>query len=866
MYPHERAWSVVSTEPGSPSLPPPRHPLPPRPSYERAVRQAMYSSFGGGAPRAATAGKVQTVPLLLRRLASSKVGAALGGGRMAFRAEDGGVAAMRRFVPSAAPASPSKARPAFGLARIVSAVLCTAAMTGLLMTAAEDDQPRHGLDSLSMRLAAGGDVGTVPGTSLIAACMNRQDTLRKVLPSWAAVKGVDEVVLVDWSSSPPLADAVAEVLPGERRVRVIRVEGEAEWVLSRAYNLAAGASTRTNLLRVDCDYALEPNFLARHVLPPPTRYRSLSSDGGGTTEAEGSTTHTGATAAEEAASAAASPATAPALASGAFYSGHYGAARTENERHMNGALVVKRADLLAIGGYDERLQTYGWDDEDLYRRLVASGLAKRTIDYDTITHVPHGDRERAQASVRFVGVEIDMNALLLRTITPWSAELAAGTRTAYTVGGGRSGSHGRGKVMQRAAAVLRATRVPANLRALAPTDEVAHAWNLALGRRLHDEWEVPWDLLSTMDSSIKERLLARLVARAAASKSSAAVRPRLLVAHVQHGLGNRLRAYGSAAAHASATDRELIVVWQADAHIAANWTHLYDDSAHVVLSSFLPKWPDMKGGASWDAAWGAFSFYNYMEMDGGGAVKGQPIPNDPTKSIYFKGAYVMEPTKPELSSWQAANEAIRELKPVPAVMAAVDVHVAAGLTDRVGVHIRCKSLAADIADVPDADAEYGITATATMQRWRSAANVNTFAAEMRELVAAKPSTKFYVATDTAAAAVALRADFPGAVDNQPRECDGRDAACVVHALVDLLCLARTRQLLGSNWSSFTEAAVRLGAPEPRLAGTHFGEAPMEGKTLKKGKDASDGTVAATASTGINKEGGSITRTAVGTAK
>lgn len=791
----------------------------------------MYSNFGGGGPRSATPRQTATVPLLLRRLATSKMGAALGSGRLVPQVEGSGAGGARRFSPTATPASPSKARAASSLARIVSAVLCVAAMTWLLVTAADEDRLRRGLGGVSMRLATGGGADAADGTSLIAACRNRHDTLRKVLRSWAAVEGVDELVLVDWSSSPPLSDVVADVLPGEQRVRVIRVEGEAQWVLSRAYNLAASAATRADLLRVDCDYILSPNFSARHVLPPPPSPLPLSANEKVGAAAESSTADTGSS------SSAATSLTAPALASAAFYSGHYGAARSENERHMNGALVVKRADLLAIGGYDERLQTYGWDDEDLYGRLVASGLVKRTIDYNAIKHVPHGDQERAQASVRFVGVEIDVNSLLLRDLPPWSSALAAGARSTYTHGSGGRGGRGAGDKTQRATTVLRATRVPANLRSLTPAHAVAHAWNLALGRRLHDEWEVPWDLLSSMESSVKERLLSRLVARGAAAKSSTAARPRLLVAHVQHGLGNRLRAYGSAAAYAAATDRELIVVWQADAHISANWTHLYDDSAHVVLSSFLPKWPDMKGGASWDTAWGAFSFYNYMEMDGGGAVKGQPIPHDPAKSIYFKGAYVMEPTEPKLSTWQAANDAIRALKPVPAVTEAVDGHVAAGLTGRVGVHIRCKALAADIADVPDADAEYGITATATMQRWRSAASVDTFAAEMRALVEAEPKTRFYVATDTAAAAVALRTDFPGAIDNQRRDCDGRDAACVVHALVDLLCLARTRALLGSNWSSFTEAAVRLGAPEPRLAGTHFGVAPKEVKVLTDGTKA-----------------------------
>jgi len=495
---------------------------------------------------------------------------------------------------------------------------------------------------------------------------------------------------------------------------------------------------------------------------------------------------------------------------------------------LNGALLVRRADLLAIGGYDERVQTYGWDDEDLFRRLVAAGAAQRALDYGCLRHVPHGDRARAQAGVRFVGVEIDVNALLLEALPPWSAALAAAGRSEYAVGGGgrrrwrrpRVGGGGGGGGGGDAGE-LTATRVPADVRALTAPPAVARAWALALGRRLHDEWEVPWDLLATTPTAAKERLLGRLIARSAAA-AAGAPRPRLLVVHVQHGLGNRLRAFGSAAAYAASTGRELVVVWQADAHIAAAWTDLFDGGAHVVLPAFLPKWPDVTGGAAWDAAWGTFAFHNYMEMDGGGAVKGHPIPHEPTKSLYYKGAYVMEPTDGALATWADANAAIRSLTPVPAVAAAVAAHMAAGLPRRVGVHVRAKSLSSDIAGVPDAAAEYGAAATATLQRWRAAASVPTFVAEMRAAAAAAPGTTFYVAADSAAAAAALRAAFPGAVDDERRACDGRDAACVRHALVDLLCLARTRALLGSNWSSFTEAAVRLGAPPPRLGGTDWG--------------------------------------------
>jgi hypothetical protein len=40
--------------------------------------------------------------------------------------------------------------------------------------------------------------------------------------------------------------------------------------------------------------------------------------------------------------------------------------------------------------------------------------------------------------------------------------------------------------------------------------------------------------------------------------------------------------------------------------------------------------------------------------------------------------------------------------------------------------------------------------------------------------------------------------------------------------VDMLSLAKTRKLYGSNWSSFTEAAQRFGAPKALLAGQDFG--------------------------------------------
>lgn len=48
--------------------------------------------------------------------------------------------------------------------------------------------------------------------------------------------------------------------------------------------------------------------------------------------------------------------------------------------HLNGAVFLRHADFWAVGGYDERIQTHGWnDDEDLYNLLcyVMHGLGNQ---------------------------------------------------------------------------------------------------------------------------------------------------------------------------------------------------------------------------------------------------------------------------------------------------------------------------------------------------------------------------------------------------------------------------------------------------------------------------------------------------------
>lgn len=146
--------------------------------------------------------------------------------------------------------------------------------------------------------------------SLIAVSSNRTASLRRVLPSWVALQGVDELLLLDWASHPPLHTSLNP--PKDRRLRLVSAPFETEWNLARAYNLAIQLARGELLLKLDADTAVQPEFLLHHRL---TR-REFG---------RGCRHHT----------------------------------TDENARHLNGVVLAWREQLLQVAGYDERMQYYG---------------------------------------------------------------------------------------------------------------------------------------------------------------------------------------------------------------------------------------------------------------------------------------------------------------------------------------------------------------------------------------------------------------------------------------------------------------------------------------------------------------------------
>ena len=182
----------------------------------------------------------------------------------------------------------------------------------------------------------------VTPVSVISAVRNRTARLQANLPTWLDDPGIDEIVVVDWGSD--------ELIKVEwPRTRIVRVEAK-EWNWEMALNLAAQVARGDVLLQLDVDYRICRDFVATHV---------------------------------------------PYINNGkSFAAGYSGDARSENERHLAGLLMVDRRDFEAVGGYNEGLRGYGYGDQDIVKRLRSMRLTRYGVDLDRVSHVPHGDEMR----------------------------------------------------------------------------------------------------------------------------------------------------------------------------------------------------------------------------------------------------------------------------------------------------------------------------------------------------------------------------------------------------------------------------------------------------------------------------------------
>ena len=305
---------------------------------------------------------------------------------------------------------------------------------------------------------------------------------------------------------------------------------------------------------------------------------------------------------------------------------------------------------------------------------------------------------------------------------------------------------------------------------------------------------------------------------------------RYVIVDAKNGLGNRLRALCSAMSVAASIHRPVLLIWHPDLHCNCSFDRLYSSPLpFALLSEEIPR-------ANLTSTW--FQAYNYMRPEPG-AIKDEEIFVDPRRHLYFKSGFVMNHFR---GQWKFAQRYLQPPympMPVPAV---TDKLVADG--SFVGLHVRnifdaprdteSNRLTEGNSAMEGAEKEYGKSGTEELLKWRRASHWSNFITKMREMMEEHavshppplhPPLKFYLAADSAEAYDGLVRSFStGAVlltrrDCGTGRCDFRDCESMIYSLVDMLNLARTKLILGSGYSSYSEVAARMGGTSgDRLGG------------------------------------------------
>ncbi|MEB3201667.1 MAG: galactosyltransferase-related protein [Synechococcus sp.] len=176
----------------------------------------------------------------------------------------------------------------------------------------------------------------LPTVDLVTPCRNRLADLRASLPSWLAHPLIRRVVVVDFQSQRPVAEALGPDL--DPRLSVLRVEGEPLWRQGRAQNVGLQASDADLILKLDADTAVVDitPYVEAMARNPNLFLQGCSRQGS-----------------------------------------------------SSGLCLVPRRMARRIGGYHDHMAGWGGDDVDFYRRLARAGLQSRTVE-------PHHFAEASQ--------------------------------------------------------------------------------------------------------------------------------------------------------------------------------------------------------------------------------------------------------------------------------------------------------------------------------------------------------------------------------------------------------------------------------------------------------------------------------------
>jgi hypothetical protein len=648
--------------------------------------------------------------------------------------------------------------------------------------------------------------------TIVTACRNREANLRQAIQSWLSLSPC-QIIICDWGSATPLTHDRLGIEECKHIVDILRCEAD-RWILAWAFNEALMQVKSEYVLKLDCDHVVSENFVELNQ---------------------------------------------PCF--GHFSRGHWRHAE-EGQQYINGAFLSCTDLLRRVGYYDERITTYGWDDSDLYTRLYDAGLGSSVFAKGSLRHLDQCETTRTKeqevskegALASHLGIEkttflINRNRILCGMLWPWNSNMLKSrdqirarfvapepdeealiehaTLKAFEMHYQWKGLFGKTGIPAGEAyleALYAFDQRPCNAPSSLSIAKLLRRYSDAIRNSNEDDKALA--RIALLANSREARLKSRLEALNNIDELHAASRPEnsknkikfetkrnhfspeilvktpKLYIDAQHGLGNRLRAIGSAAAIAEATDRELVIVWQPDDHCDCRFADLFDYEGAVLDTSCLNDAADC-------------DIYNYMTIEGG--VKNAPIRSNGTMDIYARSAFVLNSPH---SDGTRENLFIQTLHPVEAVLAMVN---SVRHPNDVSVHVRMEGGRKDEHLPYESKTNWTKQDHDLIDHWRSKSHFSHFMKRIDALVAEGAAEHIFIAADQPETYNEFCRNYGDRLAFLQRSIYDRSTVQMQYALADAILLSRAPLLLGSTWSSFSELAHQLsqGCSKLETSGKDF---------------------------------------------